>query len=114
LRIVSLGSHEDFRLGLFDDLDSKVSGSSPILLDWLGLRDLSLTRLFLFLLLLHLGGWHLDVALDWLLLVEFVHLAVRLCHHLRGLGSTPLAAGGGLLLNRGLYQRGAVSSSEVR
>ena len=80
-----------------------MSGVSPLLLGWLGLRDLGLTRLLLFLLLLHLGGWHLDVALDWLLLpIKFVHLAVRLRHHLRGLGSTPLAAGGGLLLDRSL------------
>ena len=82
-----------------------MSGVSPLLLSWLGLRDLSLNWLLLFLLLLHLGGWHLDVALDWLLLpIKFVHLAVRLRHHLRGLGSTPLAAGGGLLLDRGLDQ----------
>ena len=90
-----------------------MSGVSPLLLSWLRLRDLSLPWLFLLLLLLHLGGWHLDVALDWLLSIEFVHLAIRLRHHLRGLGSTPLAAGGGLLLNRGLHERGAVSSSEV-
>ena len=79
-----------------------MSGVSPLLLGWLGLRDLSLTWLLLFPLLLHLGGWHLDVALDWLFFVEFVHLAVRLRHHLRGLGSTSLAAGGGLLLDRSL------------
>ena len=90
-----------------------MSGVSPLLLSWLRLRDLSLTRILLFLFLLHLGGWHLDVALDWLLPIEFVHLAVRLRHHLRGLGSTPLAAGGGLLLHRGLHQRGAASSREV-
>ena len=79
-----------------------MSGVSPLLLSWLALRDLSLDRLFLLLLLLHLGGWHLDVALDWLLSIEFVHLAVRLCHHIRGLGLAPLAASGGLLLNRSL------------
>ena len=79
-----------------------MSGVSPLLLGWLGLRDLSLAWLLLFLLLLHLGGWHLDVALDWLLFIKFVHLAVRLRHHLRGPGSTPLAAGGGLLLDRSL------------
>ena len=90
-----------------------MSGVSPLLLGWLRLRDLSLAWLLLFLLLLHLGGWHLDVALDWLLPIEFVHLAVRLRHHLRGLGSTPLAASGGLLLNRSLHQRGAAGSIEV-
>ena len=90
-----------------------MSGVSPILLSWLGLRDLSLNRLLLFLLLLHLGGWHLNVTLDWLLSIEFVYLAVRLRHHLRGLGSTPLAACGGLLLNKSLHKRGAVSSSKV-
>ena len=90
-----------------------MSGVSPLLLSWLGLRDLSLAWLLLFLLLLHLGGWHLDVALGWFLSIEFVHLAIRLRHHLRGLGSAPLAASRGLLLYRGLYQRGAVSSSEV-
>ena len=104
LRVVGLGSHEDLRLGLFSALDSEESSDYPYLLDWLGLRDLGLTRLILFLLLLSWGGWHLGVALDWLLSVEFVHLAVRLRHHLRSFGSAPLAAGGGLLLNRGLYQ----------
>ena len=79
-----------------------MSGVSPLLLGWLGLRDLSLTWLLLFLLLLHLDRWHINVALDWFFPIEFVHLAVRLRHHLRGLGSTPLAAGGGLLLDRGL------------
>ena len=43
-----------------------MSGVSPLLLGWLGLRDLSLTWLLLFILLLHLDRWHLDVALDWL------------------------------------------------
>ena len=90
-----------------------MSGVSPLLQGWLGLRDLSLTWLYLFLLLLHLGGWHLDVALDWLLSIKFVHLAVRLRHHLCGLGSTPLTASGGLLLDRGLDYGGAVSSGEV-
>ena len=111
--VVYFGGHEDLRLGLFSALDSEESSDYPYLLDWLGLRDLGLTRLLLFLLLLHLGGWHLDVALDWLLPVKFVHLAVRLRHHLRSFGSAPLAASGGLLLHRGLYQRGAVSSNKV-
>ena len=90
-----------------------MSGVSPLLLDWLGLRDLGLTWLFLLLNLLHFSGWHLDVALDWLLSVKFVHLAVRLRHHLRGPRVTPLAACGGLLLNRSLHQRGAAGSSQV-
>ena len=90
-----------------------MSGVSPLLLGWLRLRDLSLAWLLLFLLLLYLRGWHLDVALDWLLPIKFVHLAVRLRHHLRSLGSAPLAASRGLLLNRGLHERGAASSSEV-
>ena len=45
--------------------------------------------------------------------IEYVHLAVRLRHHLRGLGSTPLAASRGLFLNRGLHERGAAGSGEV-
>ena len=97
-RVVHLGGHEDLRLGLFDDLDSEESGDYPYLLDWLGLRDLGLTRLFSLLLLLHLGKWHGSVALDWLFSVEFVHLAICLFHHFRGFGSAPLFSRGVLFL----------------
>ena len=64
--VVYFGGHEDFRFGILGDLDSEESGYYPYLLDWLGLRDLGLTRLFSLLLLLHLGELHGDVALDWL------------------------------------------------
>ena len=41
--VVYLGGHEGLRLRLFNDLDSKMSVVSPLLLGWLGLWDLSLT-----------------------------------------------------------------------
>ena len=75
--------------------------------------DIGLVRLTLFLLLLHVGEWHGDIALDWLLPVVFVHLAIRLRHHLRGLGAAPLVACGGLLLGGSVYEGGAISSSKV-
>ena len=80
-----------------------MSSDSPLLLDCLELRDLSLTWLTLFLLLLYLSRWHLNVALDWLLSIEFVHLSIRLRHHLRGIGWAPVAASGGLLLDGSLH-----------
>ena len=101
--VVHLGGHEGFRLGLLDDLDSQLSSSSLFLLDWLSLWDLGLVRLTLFLLLLGVDKWHCDVALDWLLSIVLVHLAVRLRHHLRGLGATPLVTCGGLLLGWGVH-----------
>ena len=62
------------------------------------LWDLGLTWLTLFLLLIGLDEWHDGTAQNWLLPVLCVNLAIRLRHHLRGLGSAPLVACGGLLL----------------
>ena len=72
-----------------------------------------LTRFTLFLLLLGVDDWHRGIALDWLLPVKLVHLAIRLRHLLRGLGSAPLVACGGLLLGWGVHKGSAISGSEI-
>ena len=75
--------------------------------------DLGLVRLTLFLLLLRVKEWHRSITLDWLFSVVLVHLAIRLRHHLRGLGSAPLITCGGLLLGGSVYKGSTISSREV-
>jgi len=67
----------------------------------------------LLLLLFHVVGGHRDITLDWLLSVVLVHLVIRLCHHLRGLGSTSLVSRASLLLGRGVNEGGAICGSQI-
>ena len=103
--VVHLGGHEDFRLGFFDDLYPQVASGLLLLLE--------LTGWHLFFHLLSRVERHRSIALNSFPPVELVHLVVGSSDDFRFLGTAPLVASGGLLLDGGLHERGPVSGSQV-
>ena len=124
LRVINLGGHEGFSLGLLDNLDSQLSGGSCF--DWLLRRfghritagvDVLHTVIpwrLLFLLFLLAEKRHLGVALHRLPPVELVHLVVGPRNYFSGLRAASSIAGGGAFHKGRLHESGAAGGSQIR